>query len=247
MKVLVVDDEAPARARLTRLVSELDGYEVVGEAGDGAEAVRRAEDTGADIVLLDVRMPGMDGLEAARHIAHTDPPPAVIFTTAYGDHALEAFEAHAADYLLKPVRADRLARSLAAAKRPTRAQRTDLPESDQPREQICARLGGELQLVPVTDVLYFLAEHKYVTVHHRFGELLIEESLKSLEQEFGDRFMRIHRNALVAEAWVGGLRRGPDNQNRIWFKASDATLEISRRHLPVVRRRLKNAGTQSGR
>ena len=245
MKVLVVDDETPARARLTRLVSELDEFEVVGEAADGTDAVRQAEETGADIVLMDVRMPGMDGLEAARHLAHTDPPPAVIFTTAYGDHALEAFEARAADYLVKPVRADRLGRSLAAARRPTRAQRAAGPGANQPREQICARLGGELQLVPVADVLYFLAEHKYVTVHHRFGEILIEESLKSLEGEFGDRFMRIHRNALVAESWVGGLRRGPDGQQRIWLKASEATLEVSRRHLPSVRRRLKSTGAQS--
>ena len=242
MKVLVVDDEAPARARLVRLVSELDDFEVVGEASDGAAAVRTAEGTGADIVLLDVRMPGMDGIEAARHLTHAEPPPAVIFTTAYGDHALEAFDAHAADYLLKPVRADRLAQALANARRPTRAQRAPESGAEQPRAQLCARLGGELQLVPLPDVLYFLAEHKYVTVRHRHGEILLEESLKALEGEFGDRFLRIHRNALVAERWVGGLRRGPDGQHRIWFKQGDDTLEVSRRHLPAVRRRLRAGG-----
>ena len=239
MRVLVVDDEAPARQRLVRLVGELDGYEVVGEAGNGIEAVRAVERTGADVVLLDVRMPGMGGLEAARHLAHTDPPPAVIFTTAYEDHALEAFEAQAADYLLKPVRSERLAKALAAARRPTRAQRAPAPGAERPRSQICARLGGELQLVPIEDVVYFLAEHKYVTVRHRAGEILIEEPLKSLETEFGDRFLRIHRNALVAEAWVGGLRRATDGHTQVWLREVEDALEVSRRHLPAVRRRLK--------
>ncbi len=247
MKILVVDDEAPARERLVRLVGDLDDWEVAGEAASGAEALRAAERTGADVVLLDVRMPGMDGLEAARHLAHADPPPAVIFTTAYGDHALEAFEAQAADYLMKPVRAERLRRALAAVRRPTRAQRAAGPGAERPREQICARLGGELQLVAVEDVLYFLAEHKYVTVRHRHGEILVEESLRSLEGEFEGRFLRIHRNALVAVVWVAGLCRGPDNQTRVWFREGDDTLEVSRRHLPAVRRRLKQGGIRETR
>lgn len=242
MKVLIVDDETPARARLARLVDALDGYEVAGEAADGAEAVRQVDATGADIVLLDVRMPGMDGIEAARHLAGAEPPPAVIFTTAYGDHALEAFESQAVDYLLKPVRAERLTRALASARRSTRAQLSAVGEDAAPRAQICARLGGEMQLVPVSEVLYFLAEHKYVTVRHRRGEVLIEEPLKSLEREFGDRFLRIHRNALVAEAWVGGLRRARSGRQSIWFKETDETLEVSRRHLPAVRRRLRAGG-----
>ncbi len=239
MKVLVVDDEGPARTRLARLVAELDGCEVVGEAADGAEAVRRAEATGADVVLLDVRMPGMDGLEAARHLAGAEPPPAIVFTTAYDDHALEAFEAHAVDYLLKPVRGERLGAALAAARRRTRAQ---LPEADTasgPRAQLCARLGSELELVALEDVLYFLAEQKYVTVRHRRGEVLIEEPLKALEQEFADRFVRIHRNALVAVARVGGLRRQSDGYQRVWFHDIDDTLAVSRRHLPAVRQRLR--------
>ena len=242
MKVLIVDDETPARARLARLVDALDGYEVAGEAADGAEAVRQVDATGADIVLLDVRMPGMDGIEAARHLAGAEPPPAVIFTTAYGDHALEAFESQAVDYLLKPVRAERLTRALASARRSTRAQLSAVGEDAAPRAQLCARLGGEMQLVPVSEVLYFLAEHKYVTVRHRRGEVLIEEPLKSLEREFGDRFLRIHRNALVAEAWVGGLRRARSGRQSVWFKETDDTLEVSRRHLPAVRRRLRAGG-----
>jgi len=242
MRVLIVDDEAPARARLARLVAELDDCEVAGEAGDGAEAVRAAHASGADVVLLDVRMPGMDGLEAARHLAGADPPPAVIFTTAYGDHALEAFESQAVDYLLKPVRAERLAAALVSARRSTRAQLSTVSEAASPRAQICARLGGGMELVPVADVAYFLAEHKYVTVRHRHGEVLIEEPLKDLEQEFGEHVLRIHRNALVAVRWVGGLRRMPGGRHAVWFKDIDDALEVSRRHLPAVRRRLRDGG-----
>ncbi len=239
MKVLVVDDEAPARTRLARLLAELDDCEVVGEAADGAEAVRQADKNGADVVLLDVRMPGMDGLEAARHLAGAEPPPAVVFTTAYDDHALEAFEAHAVDYLLKPVGAERLGAALAAARRRTRAQLPEAHTTSGPRAQICARLGGELELIAVADVFYFLAEQKYVTVRHDRGEVLIEEPLKALEREFADRFVRIHRNALVAVARVGGLRRQPDGHQRVWFHDIDDTLAVSRRHLPTVRQRLR--------
>lgn len=239
MKVLVVDDEAPARARLARLVAELEGCEIVGEAADGAEAIRQAESTGADLILLDVRMPGMDGLEAARHLAGAEPPPAVVFTTAYDDHALEAFEAHAVDYLLKPVRADRLTAAVAAARRRTRAQLPAAGAGNGPRAQICARLGGGLELVDIGDVVYFLAEQKYVTVRHGRGEVLVEEALKALEQEFADRFVRVHRNALVAVARVGGLRRQPDGRHRLWFQDIDETLAVSRRHLPAVRQRLR--------
>ena len=245
MRILIVDDEAPARARLRRLVEEHGAHDVVGEADDGAEAVRLGESLHPDIILLDVRMPGMDGLEAARHLAGGDPPPAIVFTTAYGDHALEAFETQAVDYLLKPVRGDRLAQALAAARRSTRAQIAAVGAEEGPRAQICARLGGEMELVPIGDVLYFLAEHKYVTVRHRHGEVLVEESLKALEREFSDRFLRIHRNALVAEAWVGGLRRNANGRHSVWFKGIDDTLEVSRRHLPAVRKRLRS-GNLSG-
>ena len=240
MKILVVDDEAPARARLCRMVDGLEGHEVVAEAADGAEAVRAAAEVQPELVLLDVRMPGMDGLEAARHLAGSDPPPAVIFVTAYGDHALEAFETNAVDYLLKPVRAERLAEAVARTRRTTRAQLAEVGDDGGPRAQICARLGGEMELVPIGDVVYFQAEHKYVTVRHLHGEVLIEESLKALESEFGERFLRIHRNALVAEAWVGGLRRNALGRQSVWFKDIDDTLEVSRRHLPAVRKRLRS-------
>jgi two-component system response regulator AlgR len=239
LRVLVVDDEAPARARLRRLIDGLGEHEIVAEAGDGAAAIREAHAHAPDVALLDVRMPGTDGLEAAHHMAAMEPPPAIVFSTAYSDHALEAFEAHAVDYLVKPVRQDRLAQALASAQRTTRAQLSAIDGGAGPRTQICAQLGGEMQLVAITDVLYFRAEHKYVTVRHREGEVLIEESLKSLERELGDRFLRIHRSALAAEAWLGGLRRDARGHHVVSFKGVDDTLAVSRRHLPAVRRRLR--------
>ncbi len=238
MRVLVVDDEPPARERLRRLVAELPDCEVVGEAGDGATAVRLAEEREAEVVLLDVRMPGVDGIEAARHLGHAQPPPAIIFTTAYTDHALEAFETPAVDYLVKPVRRERLAAALRAARRPNRAQ-VEQARAGEPRQRLCARLGGRLELVAVDAVRYFRAEQKYVTVRHGDGEVLIEESLKALEREFGDRFLRVHRKALVAPAWVGGLQRMDDGRAWIWFHDIDDTVEVSRRHLPAVRERLR--------
>lgn len=240
MRVLIVDDEAPARARLARLLESIDGCELVGEAADGTQAIELTEREAPDALLLDIRMPGMDGLEVARHVAEADPPPAVIFTTAYGDHALEAFETHAADYLVKPIRAERLAAALAGARRRNRAQLAALAETGGPRTRICARLGGELQLVAVDDVIYFQAEQKYVTVRHPGGELLIEESLKGLESEFGDRFLRIHRNALVAPECIASLRRESGGRHRLRFHGVADTLEVSRRHLPAVRRRLRH-------
>ena len=146
-----------------------------------------------DIVLLDIRMPGMDGIEAARHIAKLDEPPAVIFVTAFSDHALEAFETHAVDYLLKPVKQERLQAALDASIRPTRAQtsRSNGVLSElEPRQHICARVRGSLVLVPIENIYYFHAEQKYVTVRHTEGEVLIEDALKGLETEFGDRFHR---------------------------------------------------------
>ncbi len=170
-------------------------HEVVGEAANGREAIEGCAELEPDVVLLDIRMPGMDGLEAARHIAGAAVPPAVIFTTAYDDHALAAFESRAVDYLLKPVRASRLAGALAGAQRHTRAQLqvlrdTAADEGRETRTHICARVRDSLKLVATDSVYYFLAEHKYVTVRHTDGELLIEEALKDLAEEFAAAYPR---------------------------------------------------------
>jgi len=242
VRVLIVDDEKLARARLARMLGDLGAHDVVGESVNGVEALGMAQSLEPDIVLMDIRMPGMDGIEAARHIAKLEQPPAVIFTTAYSDHALEAFETHAVDYLLKPVKQDRLQAAIDAAVRPTRAQATrsdDMLSELEPRQHICARVRGSLVLVPIDDIYYFHAEQKYVTVRHRGGEVLIEDALKALEAEFADRFFRVHRNALVSLAELGGMQSGDDGHT-IVFRDIEDQLEISRRHLPGVRKILKN-------
>lgn len=242
MKILIVDDEKPARDRLARMVGELDAHELVGEAVNGLEALGMAQSLEPDIVLLDIRMPGMDGIEAARHIAKLDEPPAVIFITAFSDHALEAFETHAVDYLLKPVKQERLQTALDATIRPTRAQASrsnGVLSGLESRQHICARVRGSLVLVPIDNIYYFHAEQKYVTVRHTEGEVLIEDALKGLEAEFGDRFHRIHRNALVSLSRLAGMQ-SEDDGHRVTFRDIDDTLEVSRRHLPGVRKIIRN-------
>ncbi|HDP88866.1 MAG TPA: response regulator transcription factor [Thioalkalivibrio sp.] len=243
MKVLIVDDEKPARDRLRSLIDELPDFGVCAEAANGTEALREADHAHPDIVLMDVRMPGMDGIEAARHLAGLEAPPAVIFTTAFEEHALEAFRAHAAGYLVKPIRKQHLLDALAAARTPTRAQLAALGEEveeDQARTHICARFRGNLELIPVDNIIYFLADQKYVTVRHTDGEVIIEEPLKSLEEEFGERFLRVHRNALVQRRFAGGMEKSPEGRFMIAMKGIDDRLEISRRHVAEVRRFLKS-------
>jgi two-component system response regulator AlgR len=191
---------------------------------------------------MDIRMPGMDGLEAARHLQALEQPPAVIFTTAYSDYAIEAFEAHAVDYLLKPVRQERLVEALKNARRLTRAQTESVHVTgDGPgvRQFICVRVHGGLQLVSISDIRYFQADQKYVTVCTPEMQVLVEETLKSLEQEFTGRFLRIHRNALVATAWLAGLDRDAEGHYRVRLQGVAGQLEVSRRHLADVRRCIK--------
>lgn len=239
MKVLLVDDEPLARERLRRLLADLPQCELCGEAGDGRTALELCDRLAPDVVLMDIRMPGMDGLEAARHLAGLPDPPAVIFTTAFGDHALEAFEACAADYLLKPIRGERLAAALGNARRLTRAQAAQLDvDTGGARSHICVRVRGNLQLIPVADIRYFRADSKYVAVRTGEGEYLIEESLKALEDEFGPRILRIHRNALVAVDFITGLEKTAEGQCAVTLAGIDERLEVSRRHQADVRARL---------
>jgi len=185
-------------------------------------------------------MPGMDGMEVARHLAAMEESPAIIFTTAYGEHALEAFDAHAIDYLLKPVKQDRLQVALGKAQRLSGAQGQAIrEEAGERRSHICARVRGNLKLIPLGSVLYFQADQKYVTVRFDEGEVLIEESLKSLEDEFKAQFMRIHRNALVAVDKLAGMEKTTEGGHLVVLKGSDAQLEVSRRHVAEVRKFIK--------
>lgn len=242
MNILIVDDEAPARARLRRVLEELDGCVVSGEAANGREALQMAASLHPDILLLDIRMPGMDGLEAAQHLQSLEQPPAVIFTTAYNDYAVQAFEAHAVDYLLKPVRRERLADALQHARLMTRLQANALQEASAApgsRQRICASVRGSLQLIEVEDIRYFQADQKYVSVVTPHAEVLIEETLKALEDEFRDRFVRIHRNALVAIDYIAGLERDDEGHGRLQLSGITTTLEVSRRHIADIRRLVK--------
>jgi len=243
MKILIVDDEPLARKRLERLLEEIGGCNVVGEAGNGTDALRRSSELSPDIVLLDIRMPEMDGIETAKQLARLPNPPAIVFVTAFSDHALSAFEAHAVDYLVKPIRKERLQQALAKAHTLNRAQLATLAKSDAApagRAHLSVTVRGNMELIPIDDVFYFHADQKYVRVRSARGEALIEDSLKQLEDEFPARFIRIHRNALVAVAHIAGLEK--DNLGRCYLKLrhSDEKLEISRRVLPEVRRHLKN-------
>lgn len=240
MKVVIADDEPLARERLRSLLQAHGGVEIVAEAANGAEALHACAEHHPDVVLLDIAMPGIDGLEAARHLAGFEPRPAVVFCTAYDAHALSAFEAAAIDYLMKPVRPERLAAALerartfvagrggAQAAMPSRA-----------RTLLCARLRGSLRLIPVEDIHYLQAEEKYVVVHHARGEDLIEESLKSLEEEFPSRFIRIHRNCLVARQQLVELRRNGGGQVQAVLRDGKQPLEVSRRCVASLKQELR--------
>jgi len=249
LRVFIVDDETPARERLRELLGDFAGEiptVVVGEARNGLEAVERVPESGAQVVLLDIQMPGMGGLELARHLAQLHDAPAVIFVTAHDRHAVEAFELNALDYLLKPVRAERLAAALRKASSegaPTAEKLTraadHLRESDgRAREYLSVAERNRILLVPVRDVVYFKAELKYVTLRTREREHLVEDSLVSLEKEFADRFIRIHRNCLVAKAAIRGFERAPGDDDVRWLvllEGTDEKLPVSRRQWPLLR------------
>jgi two-component system response regulator AlgR len=242
MKILIVDDEQPARMRLRGMLQQFNGYEVIAEAGNGKQALQASQTHQPDVVLLDIRMPGMDGLEAAEHLSKLDTPPAIIFTTAYNDYALSAFKTHAVDYLLKPVRKENLQQALSAARRLNRAQLQAIGEAEAEHAEpshISARIKGNIQLIPVDSICFFQAEHKYVTVGYADGEVLIEDSLLTLEKRFSQRFMRIHRNALVATDHIAALEKDKEGHCYIRLNNCDKLLEVSRRHLPTIRKFMK--------
>jgi len=243
MNILIADDEPLARSRLKRLAEESDDIHVVGEAGDGKETLLLCEKTNPDVILLDIRMPGMDGLETAYHLSHLVNPPAIIFTTAFSEHALAAFDNNAVDYLLKPIRQERLQQALKKARTVNRAQLVELgknEETDHVRSHISAQISGNIHLIPIDEVYFFQADQKYVTVRHKQGEVIIDESLKSLEEEFGERFIRIHRNALVAKAHLDRLEKTSPGQWSVKIRGLEDKLEMSRRHMSIVRKLLKN-------
>lgn len=240
MRILVVDDEALARDRLRRMLAAMEGCECVGEAGNGRECIDLVGELGPDLVLLDIRMPGMDGLEAAAHLAALDEPPAIVFCTAYEEHAIRAFDLQAVGYLLKPVRRDRLEQALGNARRVNRVQIRALGQVDESRRtHISARTHRGLELIAVDDIRFLQADSKYVTVRHGGGEVLVDDALRDLEEEFSDLFVRTHRSALVGVRFITAIEKGADGQHRLRLKDVEQSIEISRRHLPGVRKLVK--------
>lgn len=243
-RVIICDDERLARERLVRLLEDIGGYELVGLAEHGEQALDLVREYHPDIVLMDMRMPVMDGLTCARHLAQMDSPPAIIFCTAFDEHALEAFSVQAAGYVLKPVSRESLREALARACRVNQLQLESLRQQplqqERPncRSHITARTHRGIELIPLDEVRYFLADHKYVTVRHEQGEVLIDETLKELEEEFGDRFIRIHRNALLSLNYLEGLEVVATGQYRVRIRGLDERLTVSRRHLPELRETL---------
>jgi two-component system response regulator AlgR len=253
LRVFIADDEMPARVRLKELLADIRGEiaaSVAGEAANGLEVIERLPASGAQVLLLDIQMPGMGGIELARHLAGLEAAPAIVFVTAHNRHAVEAFELNALDYLMKPVRAERLAAALKKA-------RAAGPAGSTVRERLEKMAGGareffsvaerhRIVLVPVADVLYLKAEMKYVTLRTRAGEHLIEEPLVNIEREFAERFVRVHRNCLVARAAIRGFERaaGGEEEEAHWNVVLDGLAErlpVSRRQWPAVKSVLPEA------
>ena len=243
MRIMIVDDEAPARSRLRELLAdcaESFPHVVVADAANGREALDKLSREPADLLLLDIRMPEMDGIEVARHLVNLEPMPAVIFTTAYDVYAIQAFEVNAVDYLLKPVRSERLLAALRKVQQghsPKPAQLQKLAR--QPRANLSVQERGKIILIPVADIIYLKAELKYVTIRTAVREFLLEEPLTDLEEEFAERFIRVHRNCLVAKDRITGFDKvteeGSEPRWLVMLKGVEEKLPVSRRQQYIVK------------
>ncbi len=257
-RILIVDDEAPARARLADLLSDIAPdfeHTIVGQAADGRAALDRLAETPADIALIDVQMPGMTGIELARHLGALPDPPAIVFVTAFDEYAVKAFEVHALDYLMKPVRAARLLEALTRVRAMTSKQTAAIAAAaresgealGKTRESIAVVERGRVMLIPVEAIVYLKAELKYITIRTADREYLTEEPLVDLENEFADRFVRVHRNALVARRAIAGFERvesieGDSVGEPHWvvtLRDVQERLPVSRRQWPIVKETMR--------
>lgn len=207
LKIIIADDEAPARNRLRDLLSDIADIEIVAEAKNGQEALILAQEISPDLILLDIRMPVMDGIEAAQHLQKLDKPPAIIFTTAYDNYAIQAFDMNALDYVLKPIRLERLQTAIKKARALLPQQLEAIKPLSPQKTHLSINERGRILLVPIYDIVYLRAELKYITVRTIAREYLLEESLTHLEQQFSHIFIRLHRNCLVASAYIIGYEK----------------------------------------
>lgn len=237
LKILIADDESLAREKLKRLLAKEEGCAIIAEASHGEQVLSLVQQNPVDLVLLDISMPGMDGLACAEALAQLEKAPVVIFTTAYDQHALAAFQADALDYVLKPVTYKRLQQALNKV-RPLIRAKTESDSGFMPESYLCIHRRQELLRLPLADVLAVQAEQKYITVYHAGGEDLLDGSLKQLEQEYPDNLLRVHRNCLVAYAAIQGLQH-TDEGYYIQLAACEFRPQVSRRHLSAVKRFLE--------
>lgn len=244
MQVLVVDDELPARERLANMLKEIDvkQWHLAGTAENGQQAVDFFSENPVDVVLMDIRMPVMDGLQAAARLAQQPKPPAVIFTTAYNEYALEAFDVNGTAYLLKPVKKAKLLETLERIQIPNRAQLARAESTNNAQEYIAGNYRGGVQRVSVEDIVCFQAEQKYVMACTAEREILLDMPLKSLEEKFAEQFIRVHRNALAARQKMLALEKNTDGQAFLIMQGTERKLEVSRRHLSQVKQYLRESG-----
>ena len=239
LKILIADDEAPARNRMRDLLGDIEGVLVIAEASNGKEALDLAQTNKPDIMLLDIRMPLMDGIEAAQHAQKLDPKPHIIFTTAFDAYAIKAFDLNAIDYLLKPIRLERLQTAINKAHALKPLPLEALKPLQKMRSHLSIHERGRVLLVPIDTIIYLRAELKYITVRTTEREYLIEESLTHLEAEFGERFLRLHRNCLAAVDFIAGYEKRLNEANEAqWvalLKGVPETIAISRRQQHLVR------------
>ncbi len=234
LRILIIDDEAPARNRLRRMLAEVPAVHVTGEAASGQEALRLIPLKEPDVLLLDISMPGIGGMELAQMLQAEDSPPAIIFCTAWSDQAVEAFECDAVDYLVKPVRAERLELALDKARRFIASV-----DSGANGPFLRSTLGGKVSLLSLTDVICMSAEDKCTTVVHKNGNTIIDQSLLDLENEYADILVRIHRKTLVAKKSIRGLEKTPDGRHYLHLEGYDERLQVSRRNLPTIRKLIR--------
>jgi len=234
LRILIIDDEAPARNRLRRMLVDIPAVHVAGEAATGQEALQLIPLKEPDVLLLDISMPGMDGMTLAQTLQQQDKAPAIIFCTAWSDQAVEAFECDAVDYLVKPVRAERLELALDKARR---FLASDDAGANGPF--LRSTLGGKVSLLPLADVICLNAEDKYTTVIYKNGELVINQPLLELENEYADILVRIHRGTLVAKKCIRGLEKTSDGRNYLLLEGCEDRPQVSRRNLPAIRKLIR--------
>ena len=234
LKILVIDDEAPARNRLRRMLAEIQDVQVIGEAATGQEALQLIPVKRPDVLLLDISMPGLSGMKLAQMLQEQASAPAIIFCTAWSDQAVKAFECDAVDYLVKPVRAERLELALDKARR-------FLTSVDSGRSENFLRstVGGKVTLVPINEVIYLSAEDKYTTVVYEGGRMVINQSLLDLEQEYADVLLRVHRGALVSKNRIRGLEKAPGGRHLLHLEGCEDHPQVSRRNLPAIRKLIR--------